>query len=49
MQMVKVSVILPIYNVAPYLAVAFDSILHQTLKDMKSILYRAMKLRTAPS
>ena len=35
--MVKVSVILPIYNVAPYLAEAFDSILHQTLKNIEVI------------
>lgn len=35
--MVKVSVILPIYNVAPYLEEAFDSILAQTLKEIEII------------
>ena len=35
--MVKVSVILPVYNVAPYLGEAFDSILHQTLRDIEVI------------
>ena len=35
--MVKVSVILPIYNVAPYLEEAFDSILRQSLKDIEII------------
>ena len=35
--MVKVSVILPIYNVAPYLAAAFDSILNQTLQEIEVI------------
>ncbi len=35
--MVKVSVILPIYNVAPYLGEAIDSILHQSLKDIEVI------------
>ena len=35
--MVKVSVILPIYNVAPYLEEAFESILAQTLKDIEII------------
>ena len=35
--MVKVSVILPIYNVAPYLEEAFDSILCQSLKDIEII------------
>ena len=35
--MVKVSVIMPIYNVAPYLGEAFDSILNQTLKDIEII------------
>jgi glycosyltransferase involved in cell wall biosynthesis len=33
--MVKVSVILPIYNVAPYLAETFDSILSQSLQDIE--------------
>ena len=33
--MIKVSIILPIYNVAPYLAEAFDSILNQTLKEIE--------------
>ena len=35
--MVKVSVILPIYNVAPYLDEAFKSILSQTLSDIEVI------------
>lgn len=35
--MVKVSIILPIYNVAPYLEEALDSILHQTLKEIEII------------
>lgn len=35
--MVKVSVILPIYNVAPYLKDAFDSLLHQSLADIEII------------
>ena len=35
--MVKVSVILPIYNVAPYLEEAFDSILTQSLKEIEII------------
>lgn len=35
--MVKVSVILPIYNVAPYLEEAFDSLLHQSLTDIEII------------
>ena len=35
--MVKVSVILPIYNVAPYLEEAFDSILNQSLKEIEII------------
>ena len=35
--MIKVSVILPIYNVAPYLDEAFRSILTQTLSDMEVI------------
>ena len=35
--MVKVSVIMPIYNVAPYLEEAFDSILNQSLKDIEVI------------
>lgn len=35
--MIKVSVILPIYNVAPYLEEAFDSILNQTLRDIEII------------
>ena len=35
--MVKVSVILPIYNVAPYLGEAFDSILNQSLKEIEII------------
>ncbi len=35
--MIKVSVILPIYNVAPYLEETFNSILNQTLKDIEII------------
>ena len=35
--MVKVSVILPIYNVAPYLEEALDSILAQSLKEIEII------------
>ncbi len=35
--MVKVSVILPIYNVAPYLEAALDSILDQSLKEIEII------------
>lgn len=35
--MVKVSVILPIYNVAPYLDEAFQSIITQTLSDIEII------------
>ena len=35
--MVKVSVILPVYNVAPYLEEAFESILSQSLKDIEII------------
>jgi glycosyltransferase involved in cell wall biosynthesis len=35
--MIKVSVILPIYNVAPYLGEAFDSILNQSLKEIEVI------------
>lgn len=35
--MAKVSVILPIFNVAPYLGEAFDSILNQSLKDIEVI------------
>ena len=36
-QMVKVSVILPIYNVAPYLDEAFQSLLTQTLSEIEII------------
>lgn len=35
--MVKLSVILPVYNVAPYLEEALNSILNQTLKDIEII------------
>ena len=35
--MVKVSIILPVYNVAPYLEEAFESILNQTLKEIEII------------
>ena len=36
-KMVKVSVILPIYNVAPYLDDTFQSLLYQTLKEIEII------------
>lgn len=36
-EMIKVSVILPIFNVAPYLDEAFQSLLSQTLLDMEII------------
>ena len=35
--MVKVSIILPIYNVAPYLEETFNSIIQQSLKDIEII------------
>lgn len=35
--MIKISVILPIYNVAPYLDETFQSIINQTLKDIEII------------
>ena len=35
--MVKVSVILPVYNVAPYLDETFTSLLSQTLQDIEII------------
>ena len=35
--MVKVSIILPIYNVAPYLEETFESIVHQSLKEIEII------------
>lgn len=35
--MVKVSVILPVYNVAPYLEEAFESILNQSLREIEVI------------
>ena len=35
--MVKVSVILPIYNVAPYLEETFESLIHQSLSDIEII------------
>lgn len=35
--MIKVSVILPIYNVAPYLDDAFQSLINQTLKEIEII------------
>ncbi|MCR5680739.1 MAG: glycosyltransferase [Prevotella sp.] len=35
--MIKVSVILPVYNVAPYLGDTFESIIHQSLKDIEII------------
>ena len=36
--MIKVSVIIPVYNVKPYLDRCIQSVLHQTLKDMEIIL-----------
>lgn len=35
--MIKVSVILPVYNVAPYLEDAFESVLNQSLKEIEVI------------
>lgn len=35
--MIKVSVILPVYNVAPYLQETLDSLIHQTLSDIEII------------
>lgn len=35
--MVKVSVILPVYNVAPYLDETFQSLIHQSLRDIEII------------
>ncbi len=35
--MIKVSVILPVYNVEPYLADALESILHQSLRELEVI------------
>jgi len=35
--MVKVSVILPVYNVAPYLEETFESLIHQSLSDFEII------------
>ena len=37
MGQVKISVIMPVYNVAPYLRPAIDSVLNQTLKDIELI------------
>lgn len=36
--MVKVSIIIPIYNVAPYLRRCLDSVINQTLQDIEIIL-----------
>lgn len=33
----KISVVLPIYNVEPYLARCLDSLINQTLKDIEII------------
>lgn len=33
----KISIILPVYNVAPYLREALDSVVHQTLKEIEII------------
>ena len=35
--MIKVSVIMPIYNVAPYLEEAYDSVINQSLKEIEII------------
>ena len=35
--MVKISVILPVYNVAPYLDETFGSLLNQSLKEIEII------------
>ena len=35
--MVKVSVIIPVYNVEPYLKQCMDSVVGQTLKDIEII------------
>ena len=35
--MIKVSIILPIYNVAQYLEETFDSLIHQTLHEIEII------------
>ena len=37
MEQVKISVIMPVYNVAPYLREAIDSVLNQTLKEIELI------------
>lgn len=37
-QQPKVSVIVPIYNVEPYLDRCMQSLIHQTLKDIEIIL-----------
>lgn len=34
---IKVSVIVPVYNVSPYLHECMDSIINQTLKDIEVI------------
>ena len=34
----KVTVIMPIYNVAPYLSTCIDSIINQTYKDLEIIV-----------
>lgn len=33
----KISVIIPVYNVAPYLRECLDSVVHQTLRDIEII------------
>ena len=38
MSIVKVSIILPIYNVEKYLARCMDSLLNQTLNDIEIIM-----------
>ena len=43
----KLSVIVPVYNVEKYLAVCVDSLLKQTLSDMEIILVDVTKSRMA--
>ena len=40
--MVKVSVIIPVYNVEPYLKQCMDSVVGQTLKDIEIICVDAV-------
>ena len=36
--MVKVSIVVPVYNVEPYLEKCLDSLVNQTLKDIEIIV-----------